>query len=415
MTLNTYILWQENEQIHARFPEGDTRALANGESLNISGSGRRAIFMAPSADFIRRSHPKPFSEIAKLYKILPGLLHQSLFKRTKLRSLIVPAALSKGQFMSFSLEEEQLKKFVQTAGAHISPVVHVVPMALGAAHYAIEGQYSIVIIPEGDGVTLSLFTQAKQLVEFRHIAKKLPLTDIKQTLQAWTASLDGVQVVNLTTRKVTAPDGAELTTVKVKDEPALVHGFYQSITESTPPAMMNVWDPNSIKALTALSYSLKWPLRIAIVSGLLITALQTVISYKTEQSKASYSAAIESVFNEALPDTPMIEAPLQMSRRASELAVMTGTLVGREDVLLENLMALQSGIQESEILLTLERFQLSADALSMHGAVAGLSQVDDLETLVSESFPQWRATVKDVKLNAGGKATFILTAQESES
>ncbi|MEC9291230.1 MAG: hypothetical protein VX730_02400 [Pseudomonadota bacterium] len=409
MTLNTYILWKENNQTHARFPEGDTRPLEKKESLNISGSGRRAVFMAPSADFIRRSHPKPFGEMAKLYKILPGMLHQSLFKKTKLRSLIVPAALQKGQFSSFSLEEEQLQAFVNEAGAHISPVVHVVPMAMGAMHYATGKTHSIVVAPEGEGVTVSLFTPEKQLIEFRHIAKKAPLPDIKQTLQAWTANLKDVTVVNLTTRKVTAPEGAELKTVKTEESP-LVHGFYHALTEGEKSPMLNVWDPNSIKALTALSQGLKWPLRVAIVSGLILVALQTAISMKIERSNAAYDGAIETVFNEALPDTPMVEAPLQMSRRANELAVMTGTVVGREDVLLENLLAFQNNVNASELTLTLERFQLSGTSLSMNGAVAGLSQVDMLETIVEESFPEWDASVKDVKLNAGGKATFILTA-----
>jgi len=218
MTLNTYILWKENKQTHARFPEGDTRPLEKDESLNVSGAGRRAVFMAPSADFIRRSHPKPFGEMAKLYKILPGMLHQSLFKKTKLRSLIVPSALAKGQFSSFSLEEEHLQNFVSEAGSHISPIVHVVPMAMGAVPYASNKTHSIIIAPEGEGVTLSLFTPAKQLIEFRHIAKKAPLPDIKQTLQAWTANLKDIKVVNLTTRKVTAPEGAELETIKFLEQ-----------------------------------------------------------------------------------------------------------------------------------------------------------------------------------------------------
>ncbi len=409
MTLNTYILWKENKQTHARFPEGDTRPLEKDESLNVSGAGRRAVFMAPSTDFIRRSHPKPFGEMAKLYKILPGMLHQSLFKKTKLRSLIVPSALAKGQFSSFSLEEEHLQNFVSEAGSHISPIVHVVPMAMGAVQYASNKTHSIIIAPEGEGVTLSLFTPAKQLIEFRHIAKKAPLPDIKQTLQAWTANLKDIKVMNLTTRKVTAPEGAELETIKADENP-LVHGFYNFLTEGGSSPMLNVWDPNSIKALTALSLGLKWPLRVAIVSGLLLVGLQTAITYKTEESQAAYNTAIETVFNEALPDTPMVEAPLQMSRRANELAVMTGTLVGREDVLLENLLAFQNHVKTSELTLTLERFQLSESSLSMNGAVAGLSQVDTLENVVEASFPEWDASVKDVKLNAGGKATFILTA-----
>lgn len=379
-------------------------------SASISTAEKIALAIDEGV-MIRRSHIKPFDSRRQLKKILPSFLTDKLFKtnaNTPQHSLFVSDSLEKNKFNSFTLLDTYCTDILEKTSLQVGPVTRLIPQITGLSYYIPKNERGIVVWKNGENTSVAYFNKTHQLIDFRKLSNIRWQKEATLTLSTWLSLVPGTAIYTLGNPVI--PQNFKTLAKEVelpkKINTSLAASYGLSQIGISDQFSFPVLDPMLAKRLTGFS---SWGWKIIGVAGLATVIAVSTSGYnywKTKKQYAAYEKAVESIFNESLPGVPMIDAPLQMTRRANELALaMGGGMVNKTPLSLE-LVALQEQLNASELNISLDELLMTDKNLTMRGLSGALSDVDEIQNILKEVFPHSTVKLINAQMGNNGRVEF---------
>lgn len=358
---------------------------------------------------LRATHPRPFTAGRKLARILPSLLRDSLptpFTTTPLASLFHPQSAEANRFTSFSFPSDVLDNYCQQGRAQGFLVRDITPAFMGLAGLVPPGQPAIALCPTANGYVLAAVIDGKNKI--RDI-RQLPLATYRSQLLA-----------TLRTWLETLPAGTRIHHPPVIDIPLEL--AEKSTPLSGPPHLsadrLLYWGllmqakhkilgfaPSGQTAFT-LPPLLK-PLAAVLVVSVLFYGLLLYQTYTLNNTLAAHEQAVEDLFAQALPNIPIVDAKLQLTRRAQELGQTSGG--APSNGIAGNLTTLAQATQAIDTIA--DDITLTTSSLRLRGSVPSLTDAEALKTSLQKNFAALNIQLKAANVNPNGRVDFVIEGE----
>lgn len=388
--INQYIAWWEGSSL--KLFQAKDEAI---EEVVDSQDAAYTTLVLPGEVFSRRFHPRPFLNRDKLKKILPTFLLDSLFGgQSKVQNIITLGIEKIPSFTSFSVKEEMLQDFVEKTGKRISPVVEVLPLPFGLTYYAPKGQTSIVVAPTTTGVIAALVADTGEVKDFRSTTAEKWQKEAMLTICGWKAHGN---IIVYSIGNVFVPHDINQKSVKIAQnipaESAALNGIAQLYKNEGLSTVIPSKDGTSQQRKHKFFQSLLVPMVASGVITLLALGTSLFEQYQVTAAAEQAEAEVTAVFEEVLPNTPMVDAVAQISRRLSELSYASGEKIMVTTPVTEQMAELQKALSASGISLDMTEISLTSDSFKLRGMLTNLSDVERVKQALA------KATGKTVTLH----------------
>lgn len=391
-----------------------------GDSVVSSDLPKRAVLALPGELFARRFHVRPFESKRALGKILPSSLENMLFAgQESCQNVHLTRSVEAHKFTSYSVDSDVLADYVNKSSDMISPILNAVPLPMGLSFYAKDDVATVVITPCDAGVMMACMNAEKTMVDFRVLSEKKWKSQAHLTLQTWLNFMDDAVILlsDLIKAPALLPKG-----IKERIEPLQVpngiapdqlamYGLLQmSESKLDAPLSLPVKDKSTRVSLNNIFTKLNKALWVGVAAMLVAGVHWGYGSYNYNQEAFKIGVGIERAFDEALPNSPLIDAPLQMTRRVNELALLAGNSLVNVSPLGGQLVHLQEQLLEAEISMTLDEVSMSRENVRLRGQLASLSRVDELQNVMRSIFEGYKIELKSAQIGEAGKVDFHVEA-----
>jgi hypothetical protein len=350
------------------------------------------VMALPAADVVRRQLPKPFQKRRHLLRIAPAMTEDTLLDGMHTQVFdVVENGLSPSLFTTFGVDTAILHTRAEGLGRYLSRVRLAVPTCHGLTWFAPKGQACVIVCARNHDVLTILVDSTGRLLDFRQIGHDRWQREAALCLRPW-LSLCLPETPLLTIGEVTLPSTLDKPTRAITLPPSVtpdlapLYGIALHLHHGTAHLpRLRVADGTLQTERTLVADRLVRVAGVLLVASALIAGMQMYRHHAVAAQAAAYQTAVSEVITSILPGVPEVDPMLQVSRRLSQLRLFTGAGDNVSDgtPLLDTLNILHTEAEAAGMTLRLERVELTAGKLLLHGQVDSFADVDDLQTRLS--------------------------------
>lgn len=379
-----------------------------------------AILALSGAVISRRQCLKPFSNPFKLARILPNLLTDKRLAQGDIQTDL-PTFFTIGDkiLTSYTISAEALSDSLNRVEGLSKGVLGATVLPFGLLPYAPKGKASILLSPAPDSTLLTLFVDGNgNARDFRQFLPEQWKAEGVLTLRGWQQA-EAADIYAAAGVKLTAlPKSLSKTVMPLalaksstKPEMLAVEGLAQLAKKGTLP-ILRILDKTTRHKLVQLCQKMRlWSVLVIFSLGVFVGALMNENAVLTQRAE-NQQKAVEGLFKTALPKTPLVDAPVQLSRRVGALRRVAGVATETSAATLPaQLLALHQVIQQAGLQPVFDDVQMTEDKLMLRGQLAALAEVDTLQALLQDIYPNRRMVLQNTNLEGRGRVTFQIQAE----
>lgn len=417
MAISSYFAWWQNDKMFL----ADTKNSSSFSTIAVDQpqtSPSEITLVIDGDDFLRRTHPRPFSTQSKLKSILPNLLQSTLLAKAdtaQFLTLFQTEGVQENKFISYSLDKKFTHKKTTQTAAYVGPVVRTIPAPFGGLGLVEKGKDAILITKNHTNkVTAIALKNGETVSEFRTMLQDKWHKEGVMTLLSWLEQMPSADVY--ASNSIAVPNNIETKSLPLPkdicEEDALVYGLRKVLNSQKENTVLPIKDAAANERIN------KQTKRFAPLLMLLIVATSATLAnniFKASQldyKLTEVDDAMTRLFNEALPNTPSVDPVMQLQRRSNELSLLSGlTASSKSETLPEYMVILQEAVQSLELGATLDELSITHEQLRLRGTVPNLSDVETLQEAVLTVWPHANVQIQNVSVNKAGSADFVLEAK----